>query len=315
MDREAQGRRSRLERALVVAGSLLVLLLLFDLARLAFVIRDTLRAMRLLLCVLAACGGGDGGARPTTFGGDRPVDLKAPAALEEGREYPLILALHGYGGNSFQHAAYFGLARLVSDGKALMLAPDGTVDSGGRQFWNADPRCCDFGGKNPDDVGYLGKLVDDVLASWPVDRDRVVVIGHSNGGYMAYRMACERADVITAIAGLAGAASSNPSACKPSRAVNVLHIHGTDDDLVPYSGADDSVLQWAGHDGCGTTLTPGGTHDLEAGLTGSETRAHTVACPPGVAVELWEIAGGSHIPNFGAGFTPALWQWLDDHAR
>ena len=49
---------------------------------------------------------------------------------------------------------------------------------------------------------------------------------------MAYRMACERADVIDQIAGLAGHASSLP--CNPTRPVSVLHIHGTGDATVPY---------------------------------------------------------------------------------
>jgi polyhydroxybutyrate depolymerase len=272
--------------------------------------------MRMLcICLVAACGSSDSGPRPMMFGGDRPAVLDVPPSFDDGRDYPLILALHGFGGNGFQHQAYFGLGKLVDMDEALMIAPDGITDSSGRQFWNADSQCCDFGGKNPDDVGYLGKLVDDIIAAWPVDKKRVVIIGHSNGGYMAYRMACERPDVITAIAGLAGAASSTPSACTPGRSVNVLHIHGTADAVVPYSVAEPSVAQWTGHGGCGATLTAGAMHDLDNTLAGSETQALTAACPAGVAVELWKMEGGSHIPNFGPGFTPALWQWLKDHPR
>lgn len=273
------------------------------------------------VCLLAACGGGDSEPRPVTFGDDRPVDLRVPPDLDGGRDYPLVLALHGYGANGFVQAAYFGLPDLVADGEALLLAPDGTVDSTGKLFWNADPACCDFDGTNPDDVGYLGKLIDDVIASYPVDRSRVFVIGHSNGGFMAYRMACERADVITAIAGLAGGAASVPASCTPERAVHVLHIHGTADATVPYApgglgaGAEESVAQWAGHDGCDATLTAGATYDLEKSLPGSETQALAAACPPTVTVELWKVEGGSHIPNWGPAFTPTLWSWLTDHPR
>ena len=265
------------------------------------------------LCLLAACGSGDSGPRPTTFGDSRPTDIKLPPAFDDSRDYPLILALHGYGGNGFQHAAYFGLSKLVSDGEAIMIAPDGTVDSGGRPFWNADPACCDFGGLNPDDSAYLGKMLDDIIAAYPIDKSRVVVIGHSNGGYMAYRMACDHADVVTAIAGLAGAASSNPATCMPAHSVNVLHMHGTTDNTVPYS--ENSMLQWAGKDGCGATLTPGATFDLENSVAGSETQALTAGCPAGVTVELWKMEGVGHIPNFSAAFTPTMWSWLKDHPR
>ncbi|HLL21942.1 MAG TPA: PHB depolymerase family esterase [Kofleriaceae bacterium] len=270
---------------------------------------------QLWFCVLVACGGSDSGPRPITFGGDRPVDIDAPATLDDGRKYPLILALHGYGSNGFVHASYFGLTKLATDGAALVISPDGTVDAGGKQFWNADPACCDFGGKNPDDVGYLGSLIDDVIDAYPVDTSRVFVIGHSNGGFMAYRMACERADVITAIAGLAGAASSMPASCTPARAVNVLHIHGTEDESVPYAGAEASTLQWAGHDGCGATLTPGAALDLETQIAGSETQSLSAACPAGIGVELWKVQGAGHIPVWGPTFTPTLFTWLTDRPR
>ncbi|MDQ3336249.1 MAG: alpha/beta hydrolase-fold protein [Myxococcota bacterium] len=271
------------------------------------------------LCLLAACGGSDDkGPRPVTFGDARPVDIKVPSNFDDSLDYPLIIGLHGYGSNAFTHTAYFGLNKLVNDGQAIMIAPDGTVDAGGKPFWNADAACCDFGGKNPDDVGYIGKLIDDIIDSYPIDKSRVFVIGHSNGGYMAYRMACERPDVITAIAGLAGAASSTPASCTPARSVNILHMHGTADATVPYTGttgAEGSILQWAGKDGCGTTLSPGATYDLDNVAAGSETQALTAGCPSGVAVELWKMEGVGHIPNFSAGFTPTMWTWLKDHPR
>jgi polyhydroxybutyrate depolymerase len=269
----------------------------------------------LWLCVLAACGGSDSGPRPTTFGDSRPVDIKVPPNFDDSRDYPLIIGLHGYGSNAFTHTAYFGLTKLVSDGEAIMLAPEGTPDNGGRQFWNADPACCDFNGKNPDDVAYIGKLIDDAIDSYPIDKARVFVIGHSNGGYMAYRMACERPDVITAIAGLAGSAASNAATCTPERTVNILHMHGTNDATVPYSNAESSIAQWATHDGCGTALTAGGTFDLENVSPGNETQALTAGCPSNVTVELWKIEGAGHIPNWGPAFTPTMWMWLKDHAR
>ncbi len=258
------------------------------------------------------------------FGGDRPVELEAPATLTDGKRYPLILVLHGFGANGFAQAAYFGVSGLPAADEALLLAPDGTTNSSGQQFWNADPACCDFEGQKPDDVAYLGGLIDDVKDTWPVDPDRVFVVGHSNGGFMAYRLACERADAIAAIAPLAGNAASNASGCTPSRPVNVLHIHGTADDTVPYApgggvgavGAVGSVMQWAGHNGCGATRTPGAQLDLVGNLPGDETQAHTtVGCPTNGAVALWEVTGGSHIPSWGPGFTPALIEWLTAHAR
>jgi polyhydroxybutyrate depolymerase len=53
---------------------------------------------------------------------------------------------------------------------------------------------------------------------------------------MAYRMACQSADLIAGIASLAGMTLLNPSNCAPTQAVNILHIHGTADTMVPSGG-------------------------------------------------------------------------------
>ena len=98
------------------------------------------------LLILLGCGTSDPGERPTVFGGDRAVQLKTPDVLDEGRAYPLVLVLHGYGANGLVQTGFFQLGNLAKDNEALLLSPDGNVDSGGKQFWNADPACCDFGG-------------------------------------------------------------------------------------------------------------------------------------------------------------------------
>ncbi|HVV87777.1 MAG TPA: PHB depolymerase family esterase [Kofleriaceae bacterium] len=285
----------------------------------------------------AACGGGDDGAasvdagldgngRPTVFGGDRPTTLQVPVTFDASKKYPLLLILHGYGVNGYIQQLYFGLSDVADTGDMLVLAPDGTKDTQGSQFWNADPACCDFGHTGVDDVGYLGKLIDDVSAAWPVDPARIMVVGHSNGAFMAYRMACDRADVIGAIAGLAGHAASAGVACAPARPVSVLHLHGTADEEVPYTtgdfggvtspGAVDSVAAWATLNGCTGTPADAGRKDLDSSLPGLETTVSvTGGCPATGAAELWTIVGATHIPQFTPEFKTDLIDWLTAHHR
>jgi polyhydroxybutyrate depolymerase len=272
---------------------------------------------RLVLAVAMAACGNPPAARPTTFGGDRPVDLQIPTNLDDGKLYPLVLILHGYGASGFVQEAFFQFKPIVTGGEAFVLAPDGLVDSTGHQYWNADPACCDFDHANPDDSGYLGGVLQAVIAAWPIDPASVVLLGHSNGGYMAYRMACDHADIVTNALVLAGGAASDPSVCQPAHAVNVLHIHGTADDEVPYTPtAAASVAQWQTHDGCGSTMTPGPALDLDTGLPGAETSTATSdGCPPGVAVDLWTITGGTHIPSFGADIGATLFGYAAAHRR
>lgn len=290
-----------------------------------------MRAMRALLVptaaltLLAACAGDDTTdppVRPRSFGGDRPTMLQVPTIFDETRTYPLVVILHGFGASGFLQQGYLRLNGIADSHEMLVLAPDGTTNANGQQFWNADPACCAFG--DPvDDVAYLGGLIDDVSAAWPVDPARVTVVGHSNGSFMAYRLACDRADVVTAIAGLAGHGTSTP--CTPSAPVHVLHIHGTADATVPYDsgtfagvespGAIETVSQWATKNGCTGLPNPGGMKDVDVGLVGDETRVDVTAGCATAAADLWTIEGGGHIPSLTPAFPTDLLAWIAAHPR
>jgi polyhydroxybutyrate depolymerase len=266
--------------------------------------------------VVTACGGSSPPAdRPTVFGGDaRPATLHVPDNfVDDGTTYPLVMVLHGYGVTGFIQDAYFEMSP-TPDG-VFVIAPDGTVDSTGSEFWNADPACCDFGHTGVDDSGYLGGILDDVLAAWPIDPGAVHVIGHSNGGFMAYRMACDHADTIASIVVLAGAAASDASTCTPSQPVNVLHMHGSADDTVLYSVAMPSVMQWAQHDGCAATMTPGPNLDIDNDAGAETTTATADGCPADGQVELWTLVGAGHIPGLNPDFSSMILAYMADHSR
>lgn len=274
-----------------------------------------------IAALLAACG--DGSAeRPRTFGGERPVDLELPAALDDGAAYPLVLVLPGYTVTGYIQEAYLGLRMLRDAGGAFVVAPTGTYDSQGKPFWNADEACCDFEHASPDDVGYLASLIDDIAAAWPIDRGAVFVIGQGNGGNMAYRLACDRADAVAAIVAVGAGAAIDPAACAPARPVGILHVHGTVDAEFAYDGggpfqmapgapgAVECVTRWAGHDGCGAVRTADTALDLDVVVPGAETRPERFDCPPPLAVELWTMEGSGHLPNMVDAFVPAVWPWL-----
>jgi polyhydroxybutyrate depolymerase len=195
----------------------------------------------------------------------------------------------------------------------LTVYPNGTTDADGAAFWNATDACCDFFRSGVDDAGYLASLIVDIRAQASVDPRRIFVVGHSNGGFMSYRMACDHADLIAAIASLAGATFAMPEDCRPSAPVAMLQIHGTADDTIryeggslpagPYPGAEAGSRFWAGYDGCDLDLADQpGMLDLETSLEGPDGPAETTVrsatdCAPGGHVELWTIAEGGHVPD------------------
>ena len=113
--------------------------------------------------------------------------------------------------------SYFQLAATASANGMLYADPDGTTDPNGSMFWNATNSCCDLFHSGVDDSAYIASIIADVKSTVAVDPKRIFVVGHSNGGFMAYRMACNHAGDIAAIVSLAGAtyrpAMSNSGRC------------------------------------------------------------------------------------------------------
>jgi polyhydroxybutyrate depolymerase len=279
-------------------------------------------ARRLLACavataVLAACGSTqESGSRTVTVElADRPFRLHIPAAYDDEDSAALVVLLHGYRSSGAEQESYFQLTPESERHGFLYAMPDGTTAANGNRFWNASPACCDFDGTGVDDSTYLSELITTVEAQYTVNR--VYLVGHSNGGFMAYRMACDHADQITAIVSLAGAATG----CTPARPVSVLQIHGTDDRVIAYAGGanggqpypsvDASLAQWRRIDGCGDQNEQPGPMNLDAEVPGAETTVTTYTCAAGTRVELWSVAGGSHVPGLTGEFATAVTDFLE----
>jgi len=265
----------------------------------------------------------DAGALPDTLGpSERPAQLVVPSARDGVTPLPVVVLLHGYGANGAGQDLYFGLSRAARSEGFYVIVPDGTVDAGGRRFWNATPACCDFAGTGVDDVAYLTSLLDELEALTPISQ--IYFVGHSNGGFMSYRMACELADRVSAIVSLAGADFASDTDCVPDRAVSVLQIHGDLDATIPYAGvagaypsASDGVARWAERASCDLGASEAGEMlDLESALGGAETETLRYAADcEGAEAELWTIRNGSHIPALNRTFAPTVLAWLRDHAR
>ncbi|MBX6749351.1 MAG: hypothetical protein IRY85_06685 [Micromonosporaceae bacterium] len=294
-----------------------------------------------LLPVAVACtsdeAGGSATSDPTTSSTDtntvtlevdgRPFRLYVPSSYNASNPAPLVVALHGYTSNSAELQSYFKLEPHAEQRGFLYALPDGTTDRRGDQFWNATNACCDLYRSGVDDSTYLSHLIERVKESYSVDADRVFFVGHSNGGYMSHRMACDHADQITAIASLAGVLWADPSLCRPSRPVSVLQIHGTADETVNYRGgvfsggrvypgAENTVAQWRELNGCSEaadTSTP--PMDLDDAVSGAETVVTVYrGCRDGSRVELWSLQGSYHVPQLNDAFATAVLDFFESVA-
>lgn len=251
---------------------------------------------------------------------ERPARLSVPAAHDGVTPLPVLVSLHGYGGSGTLQNAFLGIARAGNERGMYVITPDGTPDSSSRRFWNATPACCDFAGDTVDDVAYLTSLLDELEALAPVSD--IYFFGHSNGGFMSYRMACELSPRISAIVSLAGSDYISESSCVPSEPVSVLQIHGDADATISYLGsggypsAAATVARWAARASCSSEPQAGEALDLESSISGAETSVSVYAdgCS-GAEAALWTMAGGGHIPSVSPAFMPAVLDWLSAHAR
>jgi polyhydroxybutyrate depolymerase len=269
------------------------------------------------------------------------VHVPARAA---GAPAPLVLALHG-GGGSARDALRLtdGALRRLSDREGFVLvAPEG-ID----HAWN-DGRPTGHRRahrENVDDVGFLAALVGALVRDAGVDARRVYATGISNGGMMAYRLACERSDAVTAIAPVAAAMPEWLGArCAPRRPVPVLAISGTDDPLVPWGGGEvhfgrrafgrvlsqaETIRGWVARNGCTATPVTTQLPDRDP-RDGTRARRDDYCAGTAGAVGLVTVEGGGHtwpggrhhLPRAAVGVTSrdfdaseAIWGFFRGHSR
>ena len=275
---------------------------------------------------------GDSTQSLTLAGRERASLVHLPPAIGNS-PLPLVIVLHGGGGNAASAAKMTGLSALGDKANFIVVYPDGTGRLDDRLLtWNAG-NCCGYALDNQvDDAGFIRALIEKLARDYPIDARRVYATGISNGGMMAYRLACELSDQIAAIAPVAGALNVE---CKPTQPVSVIAFHGTNDQNVPFNGGagsksidphprtDQSVAYamvfWAQRDSCGATPTRD-----ERGNIVHDTYA---SCANGTGVELYTVKGGGHawpggepLPEFIVGETTAevnatqlMWDFFQQH--
>jgi len=251
-------------------------------------------------------------------GAYRNYRIHLPANWQSG---PVVIALHGMLQSADGMDSYLGLNQVADREGFAVVYPYGLGNSwkDGRNpalrmtFW-APPG---------DDVQFLSKLVQALVEQRIADPARVYLVGLSNGGYMAYRMACERPDLFAAFATLSATVpTSYRTSCKPSRAIPVLMINGTADMVVPFYGnALPGVMSlypvmftaklFADLNGCSKAAespVPG----RESGGATSVTLIYWSECRDQSAVVLFRVNNGGHqSPSIGPGkITPLGAQML-----
>ncbi|WP_461083427.1 extracellular catalytic domain type 1 short-chain-length polyhydroxyalkanoate depolymerase [Spirosoma flavus] len=216
---------------------------------------------------------------------------------------PLVIALHGGGGSGQQFAIQSKWSDKADREGFIVVYPDGVQNPGVLRLrtWNAGACCGQVAStQRIDDVGFISKLIDKLSTTYQIDSKKVFATGHSNGGMLCYRLACELSEKITAIAANAGTMQLQKP-CKPTRLMPVLHIHSQQDKNVPAAGgvgtrsinkqrnpsADSTLTVFAQLAGC-TSLKP------VAKSSDKYTFYEWTGCQNDVAIQYYLTSDGGH---------------------
>lgn len=263
--------------------------------------------------------------------------MHVPRDYDPGKPTPAVLVFHGGSSNAKTMVRFCGLSDTAEEAGFLAVFPVGSGRTGNLLTWNAGD-CCGYAMReNVDDVGYVRALLDDLAGIANVDSRRIFATGMSNGGMLAYRLACEMSERIAAIAAVGGPMGTD--ACRPTRPVSVLHFHGTADEFAPFDGGrgkksltqtkfrsvDFSIRQWIRANGCPEQ----GVERPIPNKTGDPTTVTSTTWGPGRSgseVVLYTIQGGGHtwpgriplLPSLGTATTAIsanniLWDFFQRH--
>ena len=193
-----------------------------------------------LICALvisAVAHADDADARHTLIhdGLTRSYVLRLPPAARPGAHLPVVIMLHGGGGNAANAERMTGFTGKGRAEGFIVVYPDGTGPLTGKLLsWNAR-HCCAYAMKNDvDDVGFIRALIDELIAKYPVDPKRIYATGMSNGGMMTHRLGIELSDRLAAIAPVVATLFGDEHT--PEHALPALMINGLLDENVPHDG-------------------------------------------------------------------------------
>jgi len=291
-------------------------------------------------------------AQRTSFihdGLKRNFKIYVPPDYEKSLQLPLVIALHGRGGNgeSMILLTRKGFNKLADRDGFIVVYPDG-IDlnwNDGRTDQEANDRAHR---ENIDDVGFISALIDTMISDYNIDPKRVYVTGMSNGAIMSYRLACELTLKITAIAPVDG---NIPlmllPECAPSGYISVMAINNTQDPLLPYDGGDiygslritylgkvvsvdESILFWVDWNKCSVNPVIIEEPDRDPNDGTKATSSHYLNGMDGTEVILFSIEGGGHTWPGGFQYLPVwivgrtcrdfdacevIWSFFKKHSR
>ena len=222
----------------------------------------------------------------------RDFRLFRPSTLDPAKPIPLVIVMPPPSADAdlLEDIIHFDSQALA--GGFLSASPNGCGTS-----WSYSP-----GPANVADETFIRKMIENIKKQVRVGN--IYAVSVSGGSRILYRLGCDLADEISAVADVAGTMILKDD-CQPSRPVSILEIHGTLDDASPWDGGGPNGSypvvavneRWRTLDNC-----TGAPVVTQAGITVTSTWTN---CKSNVVVRLDKVVGGKHT-WFGSGDSDAV---------
>ena len=239
----------------------------------------------------------------------RSFFLNVPASYKPGSPTPLLLAFHSRTSTGKAILESSQILSWAASMNIIVVAVNGAVLDD-YSSWNAGSCCTNATTYKENDVLLTSTIIDYLKTQTTIDASRVWAMGHSNGGMMAYRLACDLSEQITAVAVVTGALVDDT--CNPSKPVPLIHLHGDLDPTVPYQGGGKfetpniyySTLDYSKANTCDGSPAENLT---------STKQQYIWNCKNGSQVQLVNYLENSH--QWATGYTEEILNFLFAHPR
>jgi polyhydroxybutyrate depolymerase len=216
---------------------------------------------------------------------ERGYMVYIPSTYIDDQSLPLVITLHGYGdtGAAYAHGtAWTDTAEEYGFVVGFL--------NGYQREWNSSPG----GIHNEDDTAAILNFIEFIAAEVNINRDRIYLVGFSNGGAMAYRALCETGDTFAAVAVVSGLMWRGLD-CDEDAEASLLVIHGTADTVLPFMGSQnnysspEAIAYWSQANHCRDK----NVREYDEAYTGLQIQFYQ-QCNDGNLVMLYAIPGLGH---------------------
>lgn len=262
----------------------------------------------------AGCGK-DPGIPSNQYNNGRPISIQAgnmqrryvlsvPKNYDKNRPYRLIISFHQRDGNDIQNYnwQFYGLLPLSND-TTIFVAPNGQLNGSPCSGMGDGESNCGWPNPNNSDVALADAVVAQVKENFCVDTNRIFAIGWSFGGAMSYQTACARPagtanGYIRGIVVHSGSSFITQGPCPPMKEVAYFGAHGTNDNVLQYSGGVSMAEAFANANGC--------SWSMPARASGAHVCTNIMGCKEGYPVRFCSFVGG-HTPFPDNGQAQGSW--------